>query len=112
MPTEDRPELSNDLLSQLRGALDRLNSMVWQVPGVAPAGGPSVGLPSIPTPGSISAAQVAAIAGAIRAQRGAIESLRTGLDAFEQQLEVLERLLEPLESMTQAWAQLERRFTG
>lgn len=108
----DHPDVPIDLLAQLRGALDRLNAVAARVPGVAQAATHLPAMPTIPAPGQTTAAQVSAIAGAVRAQRSTIEALRISLDAFEQQLEVLERLLEPIESLSNAWAQLERRVTG
>ena len=109
---DDQRDMTTDLLARLYGALDQLNAAAAQVPGVAQAAAHLPKLPSIPTPGRITAAQVSAIAGALRAQRSTIASLRTSLDAFEQQLEVLERLLEPLESLSRSWAELERKITG
>jgi len=109
MAADNQPDPAVDLLAQLRGALEQLNAVAARVPGVAQA---SAHLPSIPAPARITAAQISAMVGAVRAQRASMQALRTSLDAFEQQLEVFERLLEPLESVSQTWAQLERRVTG
>ena len=112
MAADNQPDPSVDLLAQLRGALEQLNAVAARVPGVAQAAARLPVVPPITAPGRITAAQIAAMVGAVRAQRSAMQALRTSLDAFEQQLEVFERLLEPLESLSQAWAQLERRVTG
>ena len=112
MAADNQPDPAVDLLAQLRGALEQLNAVAARVPGVAQATAHLPNLPSIPAPARITAAQISAMVGAVRAQRASMQALRTSLDAFEQQLEVFERLLEPLESVSQTWAQLERRVTG
>ena len=109
---DDKPDVTTDLLAQLYGALDRLNAVATRVPAAALAATQLPTMPSMPTPGKITAVQISAVAGAVRAQRSTVAALRSSLDAFEQQLEVLERLLEPLESMSQSWAQLEQTITG
>ena len=112
MSGDEQRNPSAEMLGRLRGALDHLNAVAARVPGVAQVAASAPGLPAIPAPGRITAAQISAVIGAIRAQRSAVQSLRSSLDAFEQQLDVLERLLEPFESLSQTWAQLEGRITG
>lgn len=112
MAAEDQPDASVDLLTQLRGAVDRLNAVAARVPGVAQAASHLPSMPAFPAPGRTTALQISAVAVAVRAQRSAMQALRISLDAYEQQLEVLEELLEPLESLSQAWAQIESRVTG
>lgn len=115
-PEDKKPEVPLDLVSQLRGALERLTAVTMSVPGIAAAQAaaftPALGLPSLPTPGGLTASQIAAIAGTVRAQRSSIAALRTSLDAFDQQLDVLEQLLGPLESIASTWATLEGHVTG
>lgn len=107
MSADDLRDTSADMLGQLRGALDRLNTIAARVPGVAEAAAHVPSVPSFPAPGKITAAQISAVVGAVRAQRSSIQSMRISLDAYEQQLDVLERLLEPFESLSQAWARIE-----
>jgi len=86
-----------------------------RVPGVAQVAARVPSLPSLPTfpaAGRITAAEISAVIGVVRAMRSNIQTLRISLDAFEQQLDVLEQLLEPFESLSQAWAQVEARLTG
>ncbi len=112
MAADNQPDVSVDVFAQLRGALEHLNAVVTRVPGVAQAAALVPDLPTIPAPGKITAAQVSALVGAVRAQRSTMQALRSSLDAFDQQLEVFERLLEPLESVYAMWAQIEGRVTG
>jgi len=112
MTADDLRDLSADMLGQLRGALDHLNTIAARVPGVAQAAAHIPSVPTFPAPGKITAAQISAVVGAVRAQRSSIQSMRISLDAYEQQLDVLERLLEPFESVSQAWARIEGSITG
>ncbi|MCU1616698.1 MAG: uncharacterized protein JWO98_4238, partial [Frankiales bacterium] len=65
-------------------------------------------LPALPSPpGAMSAAQLRAVAQAVRAQRSSITAIRDQLDAFDQQLAVLERILGPLVEWSGTWARLE-----
>src|SRR4051794_28871137 len=112
MAADDQPDVYGDMFTQLRRALEQFNVIAARVPGVAQATSHLPGLPTIPTPGRLTAAQVSAVMGAVRAQRSTMQALRSSLDAFDQQLEILERVLEPVESMSETWAQIERRFSG
>jgi hypothetical protein len=115
MPADDQCGGSVDLLGQLRAAVDQLNAVATRVPGVTQVTAHVPSLPSLPTfpaPGKITAVQISAVVGSVRAMRSNIQTLRISLDAFEQQLDVLERLLEPFESLTQTWAQVEAKVTG
>jgi hypothetical protein len=65
-------------------------------------------LPALPSPpGALSAAQLRAIAQAVRAQRSSIAAIRDQLDAFDQQLALFERILDPLVQWSGTWARLE-----
>ena len=78
MAADNQPDPAVDLLAQLRGALEQLNAVAARVPGVAQA---TAHLPSIPAPARITAAQISAMVGAVRAQRASMQALRTSLDA-------------------------------
>jgi hypothetical protein len=112
MAAENQPDLAGDILTQLRGALEHVNVIAARVPGVAQVAAHLPDLPTLPTPAKITAAQISAVVGAVRAQRSTMQALRSSLDAFDQQLEVLEQLLEPLESVSEAWAQIEGTLSG
>jgi hypothetical protein len=55
----------------------------------------------------MSAAQLRAVASAVRAQRQQMAAMRDQLEAFDQQLAVFERILEPLVEWSASWARLE-----
>jgi hypothetical protein len=112
MAPDRQPDVSVDMLAQLRGALDHLNGIAARVPGVAQTAAHLPDFPTIPTPGKITAAQISAVVGAVRAQRSTMQALRNSLDAFDQQLEILEQLLEPLESVSGTWARIEGSVSG
>jgi phosphoribosylcarboxyaminoimidazole (NCAIR) mutase len=82
------------------------------IPGASSALRALSSLPSLaPSPGSLTAAQVQAIASAISAQRKSADALQTQLKAFDEQLAVLERIVTPLVAWSQALADLERKVT-
>lgn len=108
---DERSE-SRLLLDQLRSTLERLTTLAGRTPDLAQSAAQMLGVPAVPAPGRLAAEQVAAVAGAVRAQRSSVAALRASLDAFEQQLAVLEELLEPLESLSRTWASVEHRLTG
>jgi hypothetical protein len=107
---DDRPKNQpQDLLNQLWTTMERLGAAAGQMPATTAK---MMGMPTVPMPGGLAAGQIAAIAGAIRAQRSGIANMRANLDAYEQQLVVMEQMLEPLEEMTKTWADAEKRITG
>src|SRR5687768_12963902 len=92
----------DEFVNQLRGFTERLQALPSAVPGR-----PS--LPSLPSPpGAMSAAQLKAIAGAIRAQRTSMAAMRAQLEAFDDQMAVFERILDPLVEWSTTWARLEQ----
>ena len=109
MADEKRSNQPQDLLNQLWTTMERLGAAAGQMPG---ATAKMMGLPTVPMPGGLAAGQIAAIAGAIRAQRSGIATMRANLDAYEQQLLVMEQMLGPLEEITKSWAEAEKRITG
>ncbi|HLM04158.1 MAG TPA: hypothetical protein VK402_03090, partial [Blastococcus sp.] len=80
---------------------DRARSVAGAVPT-------RLSLPALPSPpGAMSAAQLRAVAQAVRAQRDSIAAMKTQLDAFDQQMAVFERILDPLVEWSSTWARLE-----
>jgi hypothetical protein len=96
-----------DFIGQLRRMADQLDptrgggTAVPQLPRLPTAA-------TLPAPGALSAAQLAAMTSAVAAQRGSIEGLQAQLRAFDEQLAVLETILVPLAEWTRSWADLER----
>jgi hypothetical protein len=91
-----------DFVRQLRTFTDRARALAQ---GAVPS---RLSLPALPSPpGAMSAAQLRAVAQAVRAQRSSITAIRDQLDAFDQQLAVLERILGPLVEWSGTWARLE-----
>lgn len=91
-----------EFVNQLRTFTDRAR-------GLASGAVPSrLSLPALPSPpGALSAAQLRAIAQAVRAQRASMAAVRDQLEAFDQQLAVFERILDPLVEWSATWARLE-----
>ena len=88
-----------EFVSQLRSFTDRAR-------GLAAGAVPS--LPSLPSPpGAMSAAQLKAIADAVKAQRASLQAMTAQFRAFDEQLAVFERILEPLVEWSATWARLE-----
>jgi hypothetical protein len=106
MAPDEQPNPSQDMLKQLWSTMERFGMAAGKMPAQM------LGMPTVPMPGGLAESQVAAIAGAIRAQRSGITNMRANLDAYEQQLVVMEQLIEPLEAMTHSWAQAEKKITG
>src|SRR4051794_40691458 len=78
-----------EFVHQLRTFTDRARGLAQ--------GASRLSLPALPSPpGAMSAAQLRAIAQAVRAQRTSISAIRDQLDAFDQQLAVFERIMGPL----------------
>jgi hypothetical protein len=91
-----------EFVSQMRAFTDRARGLAA---GAVPSG---LTLPSLPSPpGAMSAAQLRAVASAVRAQRQQMAAMRDQLEAFDQQLAVFERILEPLVEWSATWARLE-----
>ena len=91
-----------EFVNQLRAFTDRARGLAS---GAVPA---RLGLPALPSPpGAMSAAQLRAIAKAVRAQRASMAAVRDQLEAFDQQLAVFERILDPLVEWSATWARLE-----
>ena len=91
-----------EFVAQLRGFTDRARGLAA---GAVPSG---LSLPRLPSPpGVLSAAQLGAIASAVRGQRRQIEAMSAQLQAFDEQLAVFERLLDPLVEWSGTWARLE-----
>jgi hypothetical protein len=106
------PGLTQEVISQLRGLNDRLESLTGV--GVSMPSLPTLaslpGLRNLPVPGALTAAQLKSIATAVTAQRRSIQALKTQLTAFDEQLAVLERILGPLTEWSAKWAQVEDRL--
>lgn len=94
-----------DLLAQWRRLLQQVTESTGRLSGGI--GQAAAGVSRVPWPGALSAAQMAGITSAVRAQRHTLQALQSQLSAFDQQLEVLEQLVEPLTEWTAAWARLE-----
>jgi hypothetical protein len=91
----------DEFVNQLRGFSDRARSVAGAVPS-------KLSLPALPSPpGAMSAAQLRAIAQAVRAQRQSIAAMSAQLEAFDQQMAVFERILDPLVEWSSTWARLE-----
>ena len=91
----------DEFVHQLRSFTDRARSVAGAVPT-------RLSLPALPSPpGAMSAAQLRAVAQAVRAQRDSIAAMKTQLDAFDQQMAVFERILDPLVEWSSTWARLE-----
>jgi hypothetical protein len=92
----------DEFVNQLRRFTDRAQNLA----GAAPA---RIVLPRLPSPpGAMSAAQLRAIAKAVRAQRQSLAAMREQLDAYDEQMAVFERILDPLLEWSTTWARLER----
>jgi hypothetical protein len=91
----------DEFVNQLRGFTDRARSLAGAVPS-------KLSLPALPSPpGAMSAAQLRAVAQAVRAQRQSIAAMSAQLEAFDQQMAVFERILDPLVEWSSTWARLE-----
>jgi len=91
-----------EFVNQLRTFTDRARGLAQ---GAVPS---RLSLPALPSPpGALSAAQLRAIAQAVRAQRASMAAVRDQLEAFDQQLAVFERILDPLVEWSATWARLE-----
>jgi hypothetical protein len=91
-----------EFVNQLRSFTDRARGLAQ---GAVP---PRLGLPALPSPpGALSAAQLRAIAQAVRAQREQMRAMREQLEAFDAQLAVFEKILGPLVEWSSTWARLE-----
>jgi hypothetical protein len=91
-----------EFVNQMRTFTERARGLAA---GAVPSG---LTLPSLPSPpGAMSAAQLRAVASAVRAQRQQMAAMRDQLEAFDQQLAVFERILEPLVEWSSTWARLE-----
>jgi len=92
----------DEFVSQMRRFTDRAQTLA----GVVPA---RIAMPSLPSPpGAMSAAQLRAIAKAVRAQRQSLAAMREQLDAYDEQMAVFERILDPLLEWSATWARLEQ----
>ena len=96
-----------EFVHQLRSFTDRARDLAG---AAVPSG---FTLPALPSPpGAMSAAQLKAIAQAVKGQRAQTEALVTNLQAYDQQLAVFERILEPLVEWSSTWARLEEGVAG
>ena len=85
--------------------VNQLRTFTERARGAVPS---RLSLPALPSPpGAMSAAQLRAVAQAVRAQRASMAAMRDQLEAFDQQLAVFERILEPLVEWSATWARLE-----
>jgi hypothetical protein len=85
-----------EFVTQLRAFTDRARGMA------------SGAVPSLPSPpGAMSAAQLKAVADAVKAQRASLQAMTAQFQAFDEQLAVFERVLEPLVEWSATWARLE-----
>jgi hypothetical protein len=97
----------DEFVSQLRTFTDRARGLAA---GAVPAG---FSLPSLPSPpGAMSAAQLKAIADAVKAQRASLQAMVVQFQAFDEQLAVFERILEPLVEWSSTWARLEEGISS
>ena len=95
----------DEFVTQLRRFTDRAQSLA----GAVPAKLPLPPLPSLPSPpGAMSAAQLRAIAQAVKAQRQSLAAMREQLNAYDEQMAVFERILDPLLEWSTTWARLEQ----
>jgi hypothetical protein len=96
------PGLVGEFIAQLRGITEGLEGLARErlppVPG------------AFPLPGSLSAAQLAAIADSIAAQRRSIEAFKAQLSSYDEQLAAFEQILGPLAQWSSKWAELEERL--
>ncbi len=95
------PGAAQEFIAHLRGITEGLEGLARireRLPGAPGA---------LPLPGTLSAAQLASIAGSIAAQRRSIEALKAQLSAFDEQLAVLEQILRPLAQWSGKWAEVE-----
>jgi hypothetical protein len=91
----------DEFVNQLRIFTDRARTVAGAVPS-------KLSLPALPSPpGAMSAAQLRAVAQAVRAQRQSIAAMSAQLEAFDQQMAVFERILDPLVEWSSTWARLE-----
>src|SRR3954467_10460327 len=91
-----------EFVNQMRAFTDRARGLAS---GAVPSG---LSLPTLPSPpGAMSAAQLRAVASAVKAQRQQMAAMRDQLEAFDQQLAVFERILEPIVEWSATWARLE-----
>jgi len=93
-----------ELIAQLHGAAERLAGLT----GLSGLASSLTGMPSLPRPAALSAAQLAAVRSTIAAQRRSIDAMQAQLGAFDEQLSVMEKILEPLTEWTNRWADLEK----
>ena len=98
------PGLVQEYIAQLRGITEGLEGLARFGQRLLPAPG------ALPLPGTLSAAQLTAIADSIAAQRRSIEALKAQLSSFDEQLAVLEQILGPLAQWSSKWAELEQRL--
>lgn len=92
----------DEFVSQMRRFTDRAQTLAGAVPA-------RIAMPSLPSPpGAMSAAQLRAIAKAVRAQRQSLAAMREQLDAYDEQMAVFERILDPLLEWSATWARLEQ----
>jgi hypothetical protein len=96
--------LVQEFMAQLRGITEGLEGLARIRERLPLAPG------AVPLPGTLSAAQLAAIADSIAAQRRSIEALKAQLSSFDEQLAVLEQILGPLAEWSRTWAELEQRL--
>src|SRR5690349_8973869 len=96
-----------EFVHQLRSFTDRARDLAG---AAVPSG---FALPALPSPpGAMSAAQLKAIAQAVKGQRAQTEALVANLEAYDQQLAVFERILVPLVEWSSTWARLEEGVAG
>ena len=98
------PGLVQEFMAQLRGITEGLEGLARIRERLPLAPG------AVPLPGTLSAAQLATIAGSIAAQRRSIEALKAQLSSFDEQLAVLEQILGPLAQWSSKWAAVEERL--
>jgi len=92
----------DEFVSQMRRFTDRAQTLAGAVPA-------RIAMPSLPSPpGAMSAAQLRAIAKAVKAQRQSLAAMREQLDAYDEQMAVFERILDPLLEWSATWARLEQ----
>ncbi len=115
----DERERGPNPTDPMQSFLGQLRSMAEQFSTLGPGAFPFAGTPGDrprttslpPLPGSLTAAQLRAIAASVAAQRSAIAAMTEQLGAFDSQLEVLESIIAPLVRWSQTWADAEKTFT-
>ena len=102
-PSAERPSDPGLVSRSIEEFVSQLRSFTDRARGLAAGAVPTLPSP----PGAMSAAQLKAVADAVKAQRQQLQAMTAQFQAFDQQLAVFERVLEPLVEWSSTWARLE-----